>query len=261
MAAPAPPEAPYYPIYGDYDGRMPRFYDASELPFAVAVEAAWPEIRRELEGVLHAGAAPFRPNWDPYDCRVSGWKSANLFTYTRAYPEVLARFPVTAGVLARIPHVTSAFVNVLEPRTRIPSHCGDSNTTWRCHLPLVVPREAERCGIEVGGERRSWREGRLLAFCDAHRHHAWNDSDEPRVVLVFDVMRPEYVAHERRICGRVLGGIALMLAMTRLPALRKLPHALLRPVHAALGALFALRLPVGGLSAARSGTAGSLPAR
>ena len=108
----------------------------------------------------------------------------------------------------------------------------------------------------------------MLAFCDAHRHWAWNDSDEARVVLVFDVMRPEYVADKPWICAMVMASIALTLAFTRAPALRRLPRPLIRAAHGALGAVFRVRLALtagraGGarVSPARSGTGASSPDR
>jgi hypothetical protein len=125
---------------------------------------------------------------------------------------------------------------------------------WRCHLPLRVPAEAERCGLEVGGEVRHWREGEALVFCDAHRHRAWNDSDEPRLVLVFDVMKPAYRSRRFWICGNVLAAIA-DLAQTRFRPLSRLPRPLLRLLHRALGLLLCCALPIQRIDP------GALPAR
>ena len=60
---------------------------------------------------------------------------------------------------------------------------------------MIVPNG---CGFKVGGETREWREGELLVFDDTVEHEAWNDSGCDRIILIFDVWRPELTAVERR---------------------------------------------------------------
>jgi aspartyl/asparaginyl beta-hydroxylase (cupin superfamily) len=45
---------------------------------------------------------------------------------------------------------------------------------------------------------RTWEEGKLLIFDDTIEHEAWNDSGEDRIVLIFDIWRPELSERERR---------------------------------------------------------------
>ncbi len=68
------------------------------------------------------------------------------------------------------------------------------NTRLVCHLPLIVP---PGCTFRVGNETREWREGKLVIFDDTIEHEAWNDSKEDRVVLIFDIWRPELSTRER----------------------------------------------------------------
>jgi aspartyl/asparaginyl beta-hydroxylase (cupin superfamily) len=76
------------------------------------------------------------------------------------------------------------------------------NTRLICHLPLIVP---ENCGaIRVGNEARHWVEGEMLIFDDSMQHEAWNDSDRERVVLLFDIWRPELSEEERALVTTVL---------------------------------------------------------
>src|SRR3546814_9705290 len=57
-----------------------------------------------------------------------------------------------------------------------------------CHLPLVVP---DGCGLRVGAETRSWREGELLIFDDSFEHEAWNRGTSDRTILLFEIWRPD----------------------------------------------------------------------
>ena len=39
---------------------------------------------------------------------------------------------------------------------------------------------------------RAWREGEVLVLDDAFEHEVWNDSGEPRVILIVDVWHPDF---------------------------------------------------------------------
>ena len=44
--------------------------------------------------------------------------------------------------------------------------------------------------MEIDDEEIIWREGEAVLFDDTRPHEVWNDTNEPRVVLLFDVLRP-----------------------------------------------------------------------
>ena len=61
--------------------------------------------------------------------------------------------------------------------------------------------------MRVGNETRPWRTGELTLFDDSVEHEAWNDSDDTRVILLFDVARPELDPQEARavdLCFRAI---------------------------------------------------------
>ena len=90
-----------------------------------------------------------------------------------------------------IPRTTGhAFLSVLAPGTHILPHCGPCNYRLRLQLGLRVPEAG--CSIRVGGETRAWREGEVLVLDDAFEHEVWNDSGEPRVILIVDVWHPDF---------------------------------------------------------------------
>jgi aspartyl/asparaginyl beta-hydroxylase (cupin superfamily) len=84
--------------------------------------------------------------------------------------------------------------SLLKAGTRIPAHNGMYNIRLICHLPLIVP---PGCRFRVGNEIREWEVGKLMIFDDTIEHEAWNDSGEDRVVLIFDIWRPELTEEER----------------------------------------------------------------
>jgi hypothetical protein len=83
--------------------------------------------------------------------------------------------------------------------------------------------------VRVGPETRRCADGALLAFCDAHEHASWNATEARRIVLVFDVMRPEHLARTRWICANVLAATAVIWLEARLGvSRRRLPFEVLQ---------------------------------
>jgi aspartyl/asparaginyl beta-hydroxylase (cupin superfamily) len=188
-----------------------QFYERSRFPWFDDVEAALPDVRAELEAVLHEpGAfAPYvqghanRPKKDEMGMLNNpAWSAYYLWKNGEPVAENVARFPRTMHALRNAPlaHVPnrspSVLFSLLRPGAHIPPHNGLVNTRLICHLPVIVPG---KCRFRVGNETRDWVEGKAWAFDDSIEHEAWNGSDRTRVILLFDVWRPELTDEERRL--------------------------------------------------------------
>lgn len=228
-------EPPYLRIFGDYAASDPIFATREECPWLDRAEAAWRDVRAEVEEYRRHRGEGVRASFVPDDVDIRGWDAINFVSYLHWYPHNCRAFPKTLALLRSIPDVTTAYVSILAPGAGLPVHNGDTNTTYRCHLGLVVPPGGvDLVGLEVGGERTGWSEGKAFAFNEAPRHFVWNRTDRERIVLVFDVLRPQYRAHKLRICGDVLGAITLTMLETKLPPLRRLPRSARRALHRTL---------------------------
>ena len=84
--------------------------------------------------------------------------------------------------------------SILDEHSRIPPHTGSDNVRATVHLPLIVP---DGCGLRVGSETRIPAAGKAWVFDDTIEHEAWNDSGEPRAVLIFDIWNPLLTEPER----------------------------------------------------------------
>lgn len=187
-----------------------EFFAREHFPWMPALEARTGAIRDEFRALVAGGDAPLRPyvaqdagtpenKWTPLDNSLD-WGAIFLEEYGERNAELAARCPETLAALDAIPRADmpgrapTIFFSLLKPKTRIPPHTGVTNLRAIIHLPLIVPA---RCGFRVGGETREWREGEAFAFDDTIEHEAWNDSDELRAVLIFDVWNPHLIATER----------------------------------------------------------------
>jgi aspartate beta-hydroxylase len=187
-----------------------EFFDRTDFPWLDAIEAASEDITKELTTVLvsdRAGLEPYvaYPEGVPLD----RWKELNKSRRWSAYflwnqgseqAAHLARCPRTAHALRDAPQCVvanrgpTAFFSILDADTHIPPHSGVTNTRLTVHLPLIVPPD---CGFRVGSETREWVPGKAWVFDDTIEHEAWNRSDMPRAILIFDIWNPFLSEAER----------------------------------------------------------------
>jgi beta-hydroxylase len=174
-------------------GDQPVF-DKSVFPWTADFEANWEKIRAELEEVMKAREAlPSFHEISPDQYRISkedNWKTFVFYGFGIRVDSNCERCPETARLLDQLPDIENAWFSILAPRYHIPAHHGPTNGIIRVHLALMVPRDRENCRIRVGDEILHWDEGKCIVFDDYYNHEVWNDTDETRVVLFFDVDRP-----------------------------------------------------------------------
>lgn len=203
-------EGLYYPFLP-----ADEFFDRKHFDWMPDIEAATADIRSELNALLADPGDALRPyvrmdkglpdnKWSGLDHSLN-WGACFLWEYGKPNQPVLDRCPKAAAALAALPsaHIPgrspSAFFSILRPKTHIPAHTGVTNTRAIIHLPLIVP---EGCRFRVGGETREWRESEAFAFDDTIEHEAWNDSDQVRAVLIFDVWNPHLTDLEQQLITR-----------------------------------------------------------
>lgn len=197
----------HVPKLPDYE-----FYARADFPWLDRFEAATAEIRAECERVLSEDSDSIVPYIDyPEGVPLDQWAVLNKSRRWSAFflwrdglrvEANASRCPKTAALLAEAPcadvpgYAPTAFFSILDTKSHIPPHSGVTNSRLIVHLPLVVP---PGCRFRVGSETREWREGQAWVFDDTIEHEAWNDSDVPRVVLIFDTWNPALTRGEREL--------------------------------------------------------------
>ena len=187
-----------------------QFFDPGQFSWVPQIEAAAPVILAELTSFLdRQGTDDFRayiqghtvaPQADQALQSRKDWSVLSLCENGWLTPSIVDHFAATwqAVLQAPVPRIAgwgpTIVLSMLKAGARIAPHNGMFNTRLICHLPLVVP---EGCAFRVGNEVREWEEGKLLIFDDTIEHEAWNDSSEDRIVLIFDIWRPELSEREK----------------------------------------------------------------
>jgi aspartyl/asparaginyl beta-hydroxylase (cupin superfamily) len=186
-----------------------QFYERDEFAWLSAVEAAVPDMQEEL-----AIALAENDSFDPYVVGTGerpspsnrllnnpDWGARYFWQNGEAVSRQATACPATMAALALAPmpviakRSPIALWSMLKPGTQIQPHHGLLNTRLICHVPLMTPTG---CALRVGNEVREWVAGKTLIFDDSIEHEAWNHSNATRVVLLFEIWRPEISANERQ---------------------------------------------------------------
>lgn len=194
------------------------FFEREEFGWLSALEAATAEIRAELGAVMAADGAfppyvatpadrppppnPLRddPSWGAFHLLRAGMPVAGNAERCPATMAALAQTPMPR-IAQRAP---MALFSLLKPGTHIAPHHGMLNTRLIVHLPLIAP---PGCALRVGAETRGWSLGEALVFDDSIEHEAWNRGTTTRVVLLFEIWRPELTEAEREALSVLFGAV------------------------------------------------------
>lgn len=196
-----------------------RFFDPAEFLWFEPMLALLPAMQAELADVLDAGGAGFAPYVERTRNRPApnnplldrqDWSAHHFWKDSAQVAENAAKCPATMQALehAPMPQIPGRSPNAhwsrLLPGAHILPHHGMLNTRLICHLPILT---APECTLRVGSEMRGWLDGVPLVFDDSIEHEARNAGPQQRVVLLFEIWRPEIDTGDREAIGRIFQAI------------------------------------------------------
>ncbi|MEZ5310685.1 MAG: aspartyl/asparaginyl beta-hydroxylase domain-containing protein [Microthrixaceae bacterium] len=199
----------------------PPVWDRDLIEWSPRVEAHWPEILEEVNGLLDD------PREVPRIEEVTGgipqgnigpWRSFVLMHQGKWIDWNCARCPNTAALMRTLPGLTMAGFSILEPGARITEHRGPNKGALRYQLGVIVPGEPGDCRIRVANEMVYWRDGEGVVFDFTFPHEAWNDSSEIRVLLMLEFITPGipwYLAPTNRLAQRSMSWFPTTRNMVR----------------------------------------------
>jgi beta-hydroxylase len=94
--------------------------------------------------------------------------------------------PKTMELLSKVlgTRLCDVAISKLRAGTKILPHRGIFSNTLRAHIGLQIPNGD--CKIKVNNETQTWINGKILIFDDRLTHEVWNNTDQDRIVLIFD---------------------------------------------------------------------------
>jgi aspartyl/asparaginyl beta-hydroxylase (cupin superfamily) len=176
----------------DFDDTLPAepLLDPSRFWFVSHLEKEFATIRDEVARVVDPRRSGFSEVEEPLVAK-GRWEQVVFYEGGIRMDNSCRLFPKTAALIAGIPEAVQsggvATLSWLYGGTHIAPHCGATNKKLRVHLGVKVPKGAS---MRVGDRQIIWHEGRCVVFDDSFEHEVWNMSDEPRIVLLFDITHP-----------------------------------------------------------------------
>ncbi|MFN8321331.1 MAG: aspartyl/asparaginyl beta-hydroxylase domain-containing protein [Chitinophagales bacterium] len=228
-----------------YNGPEPYFYERTQFEWVSILEENWQVIRDEMQEIISGKEEITLSSINPpYLSRPGIWKNIYFLNFMWKYHSNCKKFPKTYSILKSIPNLTFAEFTALEPHSRILPHIGETNTTIRGHLGISIPASFPTMGIKVGNEERGWEEGKVVLFSDCHRHTVWNNSDQRRFVLVFDITRNEFSKKKYWVSAQSLSALTIKFVDEKIGLFKRLPTFLLKASHQFIALGWYLYLPI-----------------
>lgn len=199
----------------------PSFFNTEEFEWGEKVIDNYPEIEKEVRNLIQS------QSFTPQNYFIEGlnestnWRTFSFMTWGIKVKKALRDVEAIDRLIRENPSIVSVSINFLGPNSEIKTHHGDSNAFYRCHLGIDIPGKLPLCGFQVNDDKRCWEEGQLLIFTDANKHKAWNYTDENRVILLFDIIKKEYLKRKFMITIRVRAFLVLQFLIEKYPRIKK----------------------------------------
>ncbi len=215
-----------------YDQNEPPIYDCSQIPEVEIIEQNFEIIKEELFAVLNDDKLKRLAFKKKRYHKSPNWEQIELLIYGLNYKEKQQLFPKTYELLSKIDGVSTIYFSFLYKNSDIKAHNGDTDAFYRIHLGMKIPDTLPACGIEIGGNQRAWEEGKCIAFNDIYFHKAWNYTDSERIVLIIDLILPQYRANKQKVNAGVIATLILSRGYRYVGVLIELfPRILTRLIH------------------------------
>ncbi|MBA3772242.1 MAG: aspartyl/asparaginyl beta-hydroxylase domain-containing protein [Ramlibacter sp.] len=186
--------------------RPPIMQTRDVFPQGLAFERRFDEVQREIDLLLQKRKLTRYQDIDPARAaEVSqDWRLYYAYFLWKENESARADLPVTLEIVKNIPHAINVTVAVLEPGVELAAHEGPYAGVLRYHLGIRVPKENPP-SIRVLDQHYTWKAGESIVIDDVYNHEVFNKSDDVRVILMVDFMRPmNPVAHVvNRLCLRM----------------------------------------------------------
>lgn len=126
-----------------------------------------------------------------------GWKIFPFYAFGIWVQSNCSKCPIITKFIKNIPGLKLATLSRLKGGTKLEEHEGwatHSNYVIRCHYGLIVPDNQcyiyVRDNITGKSEKEYHKNFEWVVFDDSKTHYAHNKSNEDRIVLILDIVRP-----------------------------------------------------------------------
>lgn len=171
--------------------RPPLLVSREVFPESQCLEENFPAIHQEISELIKKRDLTRYKDIDPVRAaEVSeNWKLYYAWFMWEENELAKVDCPTLLNLIKQMPNVINATVAVLEPRVTLAAHEGPYAGILRYHIGIKVPDERPPY-IRVLDQYHTWQVGESIVLDDCYEHEVYNESDDKRVILMIDFMRP-----------------------------------------------------------------------
>lgn len=178
-----------YSVGGD---KRPPFLSVSKVfPESRILEDSFLVIRKEITDLVDKQSFTKYKDIDPVRAaEVSeNWKLYYIWFMWEENKRARIDCPTLLELIKKMPNAINATIAILEPGVTLAAHEGPYAGILRYHLGIEVPEKSPPY-IRVMNETYTWQVGESIILDDCYEHEVYNESDEIRVILMIDFLRP-----------------------------------------------------------------------
>ncbi len=196
----------FYNKVTDY-GPFPDKTKINNNSLYLSLEKNYKMIKKELynyignKDISQIKSNTFLPEKHIHDGK---WKNTVLF-YDGFWNKDSDLFPETKKILSE--HIDKCYGHIsfslLPANSKIYPHSGVSNFRLRLHLGLTIPDNYKDCYIKNADKKGFWREGKVLVVDDSYLHSVNNNTNQDRIILIFDIWNPSISLMDKFLIKRI----------------------------------------------------------
>jgi beta-hydroxylase len=134
--------------------------------------------------------------WKTIDLEKQGvWSIIPLMKHSERVWWKKLFFPKTYQLINSMPIYENLMFSIYEPGTEIYPHNGWGDHFVRFHLGIECNSQ---CELVLEDGTYVEENGKVLMFDDSQRHYSYNRGDTTRVILLFDVIKPELEKYRKK---------------------------------------------------------------
>ena len=213
----------WYSYKGKYSGKNPPFYNLDGIAWYDKLKYNLPDIRDKLLPFLKTDGIDIQEYFNTSMVEGTGWEGVSFMFWKLRNEKIISKGRDVFEYFNDIPGIVSLSVSILQPKTIIKGHHGDTDATYRFHIPVYIPAQLPDCGLTVAGTTKPWIENEIICFCDACFHAAWNMADKPRIIMIMDVIKDEFLPQTDKICANVLSSLKYQHFSLKYKFVKKFP--------------------------------------
>lgn len=172
--------------------KRPPLLHASEIfPESKVIEDNFESISLEIKNLVNSRSLTEYKDIDPIRAlEVSeNWKLYYAWFMWKENDRAKLDCPNLIKVIEKLPNVLNATIAVLDPGVKLSAHKGPYAGLLRYHLGIKIPVNNPPY-IRVKDQLYTWKVGESIVIDDCYDHEVYNDSDDIRVILMVDFLRP-----------------------------------------------------------------------